>query len=193
MKTDPRIAETTDMLRASSHGDQAALEQLNSRIYSELRRLANHFLQNEHPAYTLQPTELVHEVYLRLVDVKRVESQDRTRFFALCATLMRRILVDRARKKVAAKRGANPILLELGEASEIPSPKARELMALDDALSALAALDARKARVVELRFFAGLNVEETAEALEISPDTVRRDWKFARAWLASELGNQSES
>jgi len=187
------MVDTTEILRASTRGDQGALEQLTPRVYRELRRMANHFLQNERAGYTLQATELVHEVYLRLVDVKRVEWRDRAHFFALSATLMRRILVDRARRRLAAKRGAKPIRIDLGEAAEIPSSRARELVALDDALGALAALDTRKSRIVELRFFAGLSVEETAEVLKISPDTVMRDWKFARAWLSAELGSQPES
>jgi RNA polymerase sigma factor (TIGR02999 family) len=150
--------------------------------------MANHFLKNERRGYTLQPTELVHEVYLRLVDVNRVEWQDRVHFFALSATLMRRVLLDRARRRLAAKRGKRPALVDLDEALDVPSQRARELIALDDALSALAALNSRKARIIELRFFAGLSVKETAEALKLSPDTVMRDWKFARAWLLAELG-----
>jgi len=190
MTPDPRIAETTDILHTSTGGDAEALQRLTSRVYRELRRMANHFLQHERAGHTLQATELVHELYLRLVDVKRVEWQDKAHFFALAATLMRRILVDRARRRLAAKRGAKPILIDLGEAAEIPSGRTRELVALDDALLALADLDARKSRIVELRFFGGLNVEETAEVLKISPDTVMRDWKFARAWLSNELANR---
>ena len=192
MTPDPRIAETTDILHTSTGGDAEALQRLTSRVYRELRRMANHFLQHERAGHTLQATELVHELYLRLVDVKRVEWQDKAHFFALAATLMRRILVDRARRRLAAKRGAKPILIDLGEAAEIPSGRTRELVALDDALLALADLDRRKSRIVELRFFGGLNVEETAEVLKISPDTVMRDWKFARAWLSNELANRPE-
>jgi RNA polymerase sigma factor (TIGR02999 family) len=151
--------------------------------------MANHFLKNERPGYTLQATELVHEVYLRLVDVNRVEWQDRVHFFAVSATLMRRVLLDRARRRLAAKRGKRPALVDLDEALDVPSQRARELIALDDALSTLAALNSRKARIIELRFFAGLSVKETAEALKLSPDTVMRDWKFARAWLLAELGS----
>ena len=186
---DPPISETTEILRASTSGNPEALAQLTPRVYRELRRMANHFLKNERRGYTLQPTELVHEVYLRLVDVNRVEWQDRVHFFALSATLMRRVLLDRARRRLAAKRGKRPALVDLDEARDVPSQRARELIALDDALSTLAALNSRKARIIELRFFAGLSVKETAEALKLSPDTVMRDWKFARAWLLAELGS----
>ncbi len=189
---DPLISETTQILRASSSGNQEALEQLTPRVYCELRRLANHFLKNERPGCTLQPTELVHEVYLRLVDVNRVEWQDRVHFFAVSATLMRRILLDRARRRLAAKRGRRPARVDLDEALDVPSQRARELIALDDALSALAALNPRKARIIELRFFAGLTVEETAKVLNLSPVTVLRDWKVARVWLLAELGSLPE-
>jgi len=189
MMIDPLISETTEILRASTSGNPTALEQLTPRVYRELRRMANHFLKNERRGYTLQPTELVHEVYLRLVDVDRVEWQDRVHFFALSATLMRRVLLDRARRRLAAKRGKRPALVDLDEARDVPSQRARELIALNDALSTFATLNARKARIIELRFFAGLSVKETAEALKLSPDTVMRDWKFARAWLLAELGS----
>lgn len=191
MTIDPRISETTEILRASTSGNPEALEQLTPRVYRELRRMANHLLKNERPGYTLQPTELVHEVYLRLVDVNRVEWKDRVHFFAVSATLMRRVLLDRARRRQAVKRGNRPALVDLDEAAAVPAQRAREreLIALDDALSALATLNPRKARVVELRFFAGLSAKETAEVLKLSTETVLRDWKFARAWLLAELGS----
>src|SRR5271167_3639654 len=129
---DPQISETTGILRASSSGNLEALEQLTPRVYRELRRMANHFLKNERPGYTLQPTELVHEVYLRLVDVNRVEWQDRVHFFAVSATLMRRVLLDRARRRLTAKRGKRPALVDLDEARDVPSQRARELIALND-------------------------------------------------------------
>jgi RNA polymerase sigma factor (TIGR02999 family) len=186
---DANTAETTEILRASTSGDAEALGKLTPRVYRELRRMANHFLKNERAGYTLQATELVHEAYLRLVDVNRVEWQDRAHFFAVSATLMRRILLDRARRRLAAKRGKRPVVVGLDAAADVASERARELIALDDALSALAELDPRKARVIELRFFAGLSVEETAEVLKVSAETVMRDWKFSRTWLLTELGS----
>jgi RNA polymerase sigma factor (TIGR02999 family) len=186
------VAATTEILRASTAGDAGALGKLTPRVYRELRRMANHFLQNERAGFTLQATELVHEVYLRLVDVKQVEWQDKAHFFAVAATLMRRILLDRARRRLAAKRGKKPKLVGLEEAGEVSLKRARELVALDDALSALAEMDARKARTIELRFFGGLSIKETAEVLQVSPETVMRDWKFSRAWLLTELGSLPE-
>lgn len=154
--------------------------------------MAQNFLRNERAGYTLQATELVHEVYLRVVDVKQVEWQDKAHFFAVSATLMRRILLDRARRRLAVKRGNKPKLVDLKEAQEVSVARARELIALDDALTALAELDARKARTIELRFFAGFSVQETAQVLNVSPETVMRDWKFSRAWLLTELGSLPE-
>ena len=146
-------------------------------------------MRNERPGYTLQSAELVHEVYLRLVNVHEVEWQHRAHFFAVSATLMRRILLDRARRRQAAKRGAKPVLMDLDTALDVTSSRARELVALDDALNTLAEVDPRKARIVELRFFGGLSVEETAEVVKVSTDTVMRDWKLARAWLLTELSS----
>lgn len=187
---DSSIADTTRLLREWAGGDPEALQQLTPRVYRELRRMAAQFLRKERPGYTLQSAELVHEVYLRLVDADQVNWQDRAHFFAVAATLMRRILVDRARKRSAGKRGANTQMVNLDEALDIYAIRARELIALDDALNTLAQVDPRRARIVELRFFGGLSVEETAEVIKLSSDTVTRDWKLARAWLLSELRAQ---
>jgi RNA polymerase sigma factor (TIGR02999 family) len=188
---DPPRADTTQLLRAWTAGDTDALKELTPRVYRELRRMAAHFLQGERPGHTLQSAELVHEVYLRLVDIDRVEWQDRAHFFAMAATLMRRILLDRARRRLSAKRGGNRRPVDLDTALDVSTGRARELVALDDALNTLAQVDPRKARIVELRFFAGLSVEETAEVVKISPDTVMRDWKLARAWLLTELRSEA--
>ena len=184
---DPSTTDITQLLRAWAGGDQQALARLAPHVYRELRRIAAHFLRNERPGYTLQSAELVHEVYLRLLGVNRVDWQHRAHFFAVSATLMRRILLDRARKRSAGKRGGNRQSLDLDAALEVSSGRARELIALDDALNTLAQVDARKAQIVELRFFGGLSVEETAEVVKVSCDTVMRDWKIARAWLSTEL------
>jgi RNA polymerase sigma factor (TIGR02999 family) len=182
-----QVSETTELLRAWARGDQAALEELTPRVYGELRRIARHFLRNEHPGQTIQTTALVHEAYLKLVDVNNVDWQHRAHFFAIAAQIMRHILLDRARRRVAAKRGGAAPKVNLDQVADVGSIRARELIALDDALTALADLDPRKARVVELRYFAGLSAGETAEVLKVSPDTVLRDWRMARAWLMSEL------
>ena len=146
-------------------------------------------MQNERPGRTIQTTGLVHEAFLELIDVTNVDWQHRAHFFAISAQIMRRILLDRARRRVAAKRGGPVEKVNLDEHPELGSGRARELIGLDDALTALADLDARKARVIELRFFGGLSVEETAEVLKVSPDTVLRDWRLARAWLLAEIGS----
>jgi RNA polymerase sigma factor (TIGR02999 family) len=182
-------SETTQLLRAWASGDQSALERLAPRVYDELRRIAGRFMQNEQPGRTIQTTALVHEAYLKLVDVANVDWQHRAHFFAVSAQIMRRILLDRARRRAAAKRGGAAPRVNLDEVPDIGSGRARELIALDDALSTLEKVDPRKARVIELRFFAGLSVEETAEVLKVSPDTVMRDWRLARAWLLAELGD----
>jgi len=181
--------DTTELLRAWAEGDSQALRQLTPRVYRELRRVAAHLLQNERPGLSLQSSDLVHEVYLRLVNAQDVDWQHRAHFFAIAATLMRRILLDRARRKAAAKRGGRAPLLDLDKAADLSSKRSREMIALDDALSALAVVDPRKARIVELRFFGGLSVKETAEVVKVSSDTVMRDWKVARAWLLTELGS----
>jgi RNA polymerase sigma factor (TIGR02999 family) len=184
-------SETTQLLRAWSQGDSAALQQLTPRVYEELRRIAGYCMQNERPDRTIQTTALVHEAYLKLIDVKNVDWQHRAHFFAISAQIMRHILLDRARRRVAAKRGGPSPKLNLDDVPEIAAGQARELIALDDALNALAAIDARKARIVELRFFGGLSVEETAEVVKVSPETVLRDWKLARSWLLAELSDRA--
>jgi RNA polymerase sigma factor (TIGR02999 family) len=184
---DAECSETTQLLRAWANGDQGALEQLTPRVYDELRRIAGHFMKDERSGRTIQTTALVHEAYLKLIDVTNVDWQHRAHFFAISAQIMRRILLDRARRRVAAKRGGATPRVTLDEVPDIGSGRARELIALDDALNALANVDPRKARVIELRFFAGLSVEETAEVLKVSSDTVNRDWRLARAWLLAEL------
>jgi len=180
-------SDTTELLRAWADGDREALDRLAPRVYSELRRIAGHLMQSERPGRTLQTTALVHEAYLRLIDVRNVDWQHRAHFFAVSAQIMRRILLDRARRRVAAKRGGAAQRLNLDELPDLGSGRSRELVALDDALNALADVDPRKARVIELRFFGGLSAEETAAVLKISPDTVLRDWRLARAWLLAEL------
>jgi len=183
-------ADTTQLLRAWANGDSEVLEHLTPRVYRELRRVAGRLLQNERPGYSLQSTDLVHEVYLRLVNTKELDWQHRAHFFAVSAMLMRRILLDRARRRGAAKRGCKTEALDVTKTLDVAQAKARELVALDDALNALAAVDPRKSRIVELRFFGGLSVKETAEVIQVSSDTVMRDWKMARAWLVSELKGQ---
>ena len=183
-------AETTQLLREWAGGDSRALEELTPRVYRELRRMAARLLRNERQGYTLQSTDLVHEVYLRLVNARELEWQHRAHFFAVAATLMRRILMDRARRKTADKRGGRPRLLTLDATLDVAQAQARELMTLDDSLNALARVDPRKARIVELRFFGGLSVKETAEVVKVSSDTVLRDWKLARAWLLTEMNSR---
>jgi RNA polymerase sigma factor (TIGR02999 family) len=182
-------SETTQLLRAWASGDPGALERLTPRVYGELRRIAGHFMRDERVGRTIQTTALVHEAYLKLIDVSNVDWQHRAHFFAISAQIMRHILLDRARRRVAAKRGGAAARVNLDEIADIASGRGCELIALDDALNALAQMDPRKARVVEMRFFAGLSVEETAEVLQVSSDTVKRDWRLARAWLLAELGD----
>ncbi len=184
---DPSVSETTQLLRAWADGDEQALEALIPRVYRELRRLAHRCLRHEQPEQTFQVSDLVHEAYLRLVDLSRLDWQHRNHFFAVSATLMRRILVSRARKRMAAKRGGRAQGIDVEGALDLSSKRPAEIVALDDALDELARLAPRKARIVELRFFAGLGVKETAELVGVSPDTVTRDWRVAKAWLLKEL------
>ena len=186
---DDPTSETTELLRAWAHGDRNALERLTPHVYRTLRRIAGHYMKHERPGQTLQATALVHEAFLALIDVKNVDWQDRAHFFAVSAKIMRNILLQRARRSLAVKRGGNAERVNLDELPDIGLGRARELVVLDDALDALAEVDPRKARVIELRFFGGLSVEEAAEVLAVSPDTVMRDWKFARSWLQAEIGN----
>ena len=178
------------MLRAWSDGDQGALERLTPRVYRTLRRIAGRHLQNERPGNTLQATALVHEAYLELIDITNVDWQHRAHFFAVSAQIMRHILLDRVRRRVAAKRGGDAERVNLDEVPDLSGERAKELIVLEDALNALAAIDVRKARVVELRFYGGLSVEESAAVLQVSPETVMRDWKFARSWLQAELSRR---
>jgi RNA polymerase sigma-70 factor, ECF subfamily len=189
--SEPKLSETTRLLRDWAKGDQAALDRLTPRVYRELRRLAGSLMKHESPGHTIQATGLVHEAYLKLIDVHNVDWQHRAHFFAVAAQVMRRILLEAARKRGAAKRGGHSPRVNLEEIPDIGFRRGSELIALDDALKALAKIDPRKARVIELRFFGGLSVEETAEVLRLSADTVLRDWRLARAWLLSELGSDS--
>jgi RNA polymerase sigma-70 factor, ECF subfamily len=176
----------TDLLLAWADGDQLALERLVPLVHSELHRLARRYMRREPAGHSLQTTALVNETYLRLVDASRVEWQDRAHFFALCGRLMRRILVDHARSRRYLKRGGGAMRVTLSDGLGL-SERTTDLIALDDALTALAAIDPRKSQVVEMRFFAGLSVAETAEALSISSETVMRDWKLAKVWLLREI------
>ena len=182
-------SETTQLLRAWAEGDRAALDRLTPHVYRTLRRIAGNQLKNERAGNSMQATALVHEAYMELIDVRNVNWQHRAHFFAVSAQIMRHILLDRARRRMADKRGGSAGRLSLDELPDLSGGRAKELIALNDALKALATIDERKARVVELRFFGGLSVDETAEVLAISPETVMRDWKFARSWLQSELSN----
>jgi RNA polymerase sigma-70 factor, ECF subfamily len=186
---DDQTSETTQLLRAWADGDSGALEQLTPRVYRTLRRIAGYQMQNERARNSMQATALVHEAYLQLIDVNNVSWQHRAHFFAVSAQIMRHILLDRARRRIAAKRGGTAERVNLDELPDLSGNRARELIALEDALNALAKNDPRKARVVELRFFGGLSVDETAEVLSVSPETVMRDWKFARSWLHAQLSS----
>ena len=177
----------TQLLLQWNKGDPAALDALIPLVYGELRRLARHYLQQEKQGHTLSSTALVHEAYLRLVNQREVTWQNRAHFFGVASQMMRRILVDHARKRASAKRGGELLTLALDEAVAAPRGKAIDLMALDDALVGLAKLDERQSRLVELRFFGGLSIEETSEVLGVSTPTVKRDWASARAWLFREL------
>ncbi len=179
--------EVTELLCLWSGGDRAALESLMEAVYAELRRLAHSYLRRERPGNTLQSTALVHEAYLRLIDQKNVSWQNRAHFFGIAAHMMRRILVDHARSRQASKRGAGVSLLVLDEAVAGSGPRDLNLVALDQALENLAQIDPQQSRIVELRFFAGLSIDETAEVLKISPATVKREWAVAKAWLHREM------
>jgi len=186
---DSQPSDTTQLLRDWAKGNQAALDRLTPRVYRELRRVAGHFMRNENPGRTMQATALVHEAYLKLIEVDNVDWQHRAHFFAVAAQIMRHILLDAARKRASAKRGGNTPRVNLDEIPDMGAERGSQLIALDDALTRLSKLDERKGRVVELRFFGGLSVEETAAVLHVSQETVMRDWKLARAWLLSELNS----
>jgi RNA polymerase sigma-70 factor (ECF subfamily) len=179
--------DVTQLLLAWRGGDEQALDKLTPLVYAELCRLAGFYMSHERPGHTLQTTALVHETYTRLIDAPRVNWQDRNHFFAVCSTLMRRVLVDHARSRGYLKRGGGVKLVPLEEAREVGSDGLVDLLALDEALTRLAAIDPRKSQVVELRFFGGLTVDETADVLHTSPDTVMRDWQYSKTWLLREL------
>lgn len=180
-------ANITQLLAAWGGGDQGAFERLAAAVHQELHRLAAQYMAGERPGHVLQPTALVNETYLRLVDWKQVEWQNRAHFFGIAAQLMRRILVDAARSRNRAKRGGGGLHVSLTEAPDVAIARSADLIALDDALKALEQLNARHSRVVELRFFGGLSLEEVAHVLDVSVGTVRRDWSLAQAWLYREL------
>ena len=179
--------QPTELLRAWSQGDESARERLIPLLYDELHKLARRYMRQERPDHTLQATALVNEAYLRLIDVNRVEWRNRAHFLALAAQMMRRILIESARGRHRRKRGGGAVRVSIDDIAELPEPQERNLVALSDALSALAVFDARMSQVVELRFFGGLSVDETADVLNVSSETVTRDWKTAKAWLLREL------
>jgi RNA polymerase sigma-70 factor, ECF subfamily len=185
----PAPGDITGLLRSWSEGDQRALDRLTPIVYAELHRLARRYMQRERPGHSLQTTALVNEAYMRLVDYKRMQWQNRAHFFAVSAQLIRRILIEHARRR-NLKRGGGVRHISLEEAAVLGGKRPADLVALDDAMKALAQFDPRKERVVEMRFFGGLSVEETAEVLKVSPVTVMRDWSTAKAWLYRELGGK---
>jgi RNA polymerase sigma factor (TIGR02999 family) len=183
----PQTRDVTQLLRAWSEGDQEALEKLTPLVYRELHLRAHRQMARERPGQTLQTTALVNEIYLQLIDLRGVSWRDRAHFFALSSRLIRRVLIDAARAKASLKRGAQSPHTVLDENLLVSLEPRADVVALDDALTALAAIDQRKSEVVELRFFGGLGIEETAEVLRVSPETVKRDWRLAKAWLRREL------
>ena len=183
----------TELLLAWSNGDPSALEQLVPIVYQELRRLARHYMRQERPGHTLEATALVNEAYLRLIDLNRMQWQDRAHFFSVAAQTMRRILVEFARRRHRHKRGGQDQQVALDEAAQVSQDPKTDLVALNEALCALAAVDARMSQVVELRFFGGLSIEETAEVLRVSPETVMRDWRTAKVWLLRELSRSKSA
>jgi RNA polymerase sigma factor (TIGR02999 family) len=191
MSASPAQEEVTRVLIRAGAGDAGAAEDLLPLVYAELRGLAGGYMRREREGHTLDPTALVHEAYLRLVDQTRVDWRDRTHFFAVAATAMRRILINHARDRRRLKRGGGARRLSLSELTgDVPADDV-QLLALDEALDRLQTLDARKARVVELRYFAGLGVDDTASLLDVSPATVKRDWEFSRAWLLRDLTGET--
>lgn len=183
----PPPRQVTGLLVAWGQGDESAFEQLVPLVHAELHRLAHREMGRERAGHTLQTTALVNEAYMRLIDVSQVQWKDRAHFFAMSARLMRRVLVDHARARQSQKRGGDARKVTFEEALVVSAERGSDLVTLDDALQALAAVDARKSQVIELRYFGGLSVDETAEALQVSPDTVIRDWRLAKAWLLREL------
>ncbi len=188
----PKNAVTQLLLRWSE-GDKAALGKLMPLVYRELRRLAGHYMRRERPGHTLQASALVNEAYLRLVDYRRMQWQNRAHFFAVAAQAMRRVLVEHARSRQYAKRGGTAQRISLDDVAVLTDQQAAELVALDDALTSLEALDARKARIVELRYIGGLSIEESAETLGVSTATVERDWRSAKAWLYRAISQKKDT
>jgi RNA polymerase sigma factor (TIGR02999 family) len=184
--------EITRLLVAWGDGDQSALDELAPLVQEELHRLAHHYMGHERPGHTLQTSALVNEAYIRLIDLKNVRWQNRAHFFAVAAQLMRRTLVDFARDRQYLKRGGGALQVSLGEAAAYTECRSSDLVALDEALIALAEVDPRKGQVVEMRFFGGLSVEEVAEVLKVSKETVMRDWRLAKVWLLRELNKTSD-
>jgi RNA polymerase sigma-70 factor, ECF subfamily len=185
--------QITQLLIDWSKGDKSALDKLVPVVYEELRRLARHFMSGENPGHTLQTTALVNEAYLRLADQRRVSWQNRAHFFAISGKLMRRILLDHARRHARKKRGGDARKVQLDEVAVISQQRSSELIALDDALRSLEVIDPRRAQVVELRYFGGLSVEETSEVLKVAPNTVVRDWNLAKVWLYQEMTKEHGS
>jgi RNA polymerase sigma factor (TIGR02999 family) len=186
--------EVTKLLKAWSDGDESALDKLMPLVHDELHRLARQHMRREKPGHILQTSALVNEAYLRLVDASQIHWQNRAHFFGIAARLMRRILVDDARRRHFDKRGGQMIQVALDEVMSVPQEQAANIVALDDALQTLATIDPRQSEIVELRFFGGMSIEETAEFLHVSPGTVMRDWTFARAWLRKEMvGEEQET
>jgi RNA polymerase sigma factor (TIGR02999 family) len=183
----PPSHEVTKLLKDWSAGDESALDKLMPLVYDELRRLAHQHMRREKPGHTLQTSALVNEAYVRLVDQSEIQWEGRAHFFGIAARLMRQILVDRARRRNFAKRGGGAIRVSLTEAMTVAQEQSANVIALDDALKNLEKTDQRKSRIVELRFFGGMSIEETAKVLKVSPGTVMRDWTFARAWLRNEM------
>jgi RNA polymerase sigma factor (TIGR02999 family) len=186
-RTPGSVDDITALLLSWGRGDEAALQQLIPLVHRELHQIARGCLKGERPGHTLQPTALVNEAFLRLVDVRRVSWKNRTHFLAMSARLMRRVLVDFARSRQYQKRGGGVMKVSLDEAHGVATERGQDLVALDEALITLSAIDERKVRVIEMRFFGGLTVEETADVLDLSRETVLRDWRLARAWLMQEL------
>jgi RNA polymerase sigma-70 factor, ECF subfamily len=182
-------SDITELLICWNNGDPTALEKLMPRVEKELHRLAHYYMRREHTGHTLQTTALINETFLRLVDQNRVQWQNRAHFFGIAAQIMRRVLLNYARDSHRLKRGGKAVQVSLSDVAIMSDDKSAELIALDEALEKLAAVDERKSRVVELRYFGGMSVEETAEVLGISAITVNRDWKMARAWLSREIRN----
>lgn len=185
----PSPQQVTQLLVAWGSGDEAARDELMPLVYEELRRLAHQCMRRERPVHTLQTSALLHEAYLRLVDHKNIQWQDRAHFFGIAARLMRQVLVDYARTRRYAKRGGDIRRVSLDETMIVSKTRAAEVVALDEALKSLAEIDPRQSQIVELRFFGGLSIEETAEVLAVSPGTVMRDWTLAKAWLRRELSS----